>query len=69
MTQLRQVFILSSTKQELYLQSHNKGGLAQLARAFAWHAKGHRFDSVNLHQEAPEKGLFLFEPNILIVVI
>lgn len=26
-----------------------KGGLAQLARAFAWHAKGHRFDSGNLH--------------------
>lgn len=26
------------------------GGLAQLARAFAWHAKGHRFDSGNLHQ-------------------
>ena len=25
------------------------GGLAQLARAFAWHAKGHRFDSGNLH--------------------
>ena len=27
-----------------------KGGLAQLARAFAWHARGHRFDSGNLHQ-------------------
>ena len=25
------------------------GGLAQLARAFAWHAKGHRFDSDILH--------------------
>ena len=29
------------------------GGLAQLARAFAWHAKGHRFDSGNLHIEWP----------------
>ena len=28
------------------------GGLAQLARAFAWHAKGHRFDSGNLHKKA-----------------
>lgn len=30
----------------------NEGGLAQLARAFAWHAKGHRFDSGNLHRES-----------------
>jgi hypothetical protein len=30
-----------------------KGGLAQLARAFAWHAKGHRFDSGNLHEIQP----------------
>jgi putative endonuclease len=27
-----------------------KGGLAQLARALAWHARGHRFDSDILHQ-------------------
>jgi hypothetical protein len=27
------------------------GGLAQLARAFAWHARGHRFDSDILHTE------------------
>src|SRR5690554_3014825 len=25
------------------------GGLAQLARALAWQARGHRFDSDNLH--------------------
>ena len=25
------------------------GGLAQLARAFAWHARGQRFESVILH--------------------
>ena len=27
------------------------GGLAQLARALAWHARGHRFDSDILHSE------------------
>ena len=27
----------------------NFGALAQLARAFAWHARGHRFDSDMLH--------------------
>ncbi len=27
------------------------GGLAQLARALAWHARGHRFDSVVLHEK------------------
>ncbi len=26
------------------------GGLAQLARALAWHARGHRFDSDILHR-------------------
>ena len=26
------------------------GGLAQLARALAWHARGHRFDSDILHE-------------------
>ena len=28
----------------------NVGGVAQLARASALHAEGHRFDSVRLHQ-------------------
>ena len=32
----------------LYLHSQN-GELAQLARALAWHARGHRFDSGILH--------------------
>ncbi len=27
------------------------GGLAQLARALAWHARGHRFDSDILHPQ------------------
>ena len=29
---------------------YHSGGLAQLARAFAWHARGHRFDSDILHR-------------------
>ena len=34
------------------------GGLAQLARALAWHARGHRFDPDILHSEAsPRKDL------------
>ena len=33
-----------------YLCSRN-GGLAQLARALAWHARGHRFDPDILHKE------------------
>ena len=42
------------------------GGLAQLARAFAWHAKGHRFDSGNLHLTGAIEGrqgcpAFIFE--------
>jgi hypothetical protein len=32
-----------------------QGGLAQLARALAWHARGHRFDSDILHLIAFEE--------------
>ena len=32
-----------------------KGGLAQLARALAWHARGHEFESRILHQEGQTK--------------
>lgn len=32
-----------------------KGGLAQLARALAWHARGHEFESRILHQETTQK--------------
>ena len=31
------------------LKVKNPGGLAQLARALAWHARGHRFDPDILH--------------------
>ena len=48
-------------KGAIYLQVQHKvtnfasqtdaGGLAQLARALAWHARGHRFDSDILHKK------------------
>jgi hypothetical protein len=31
------------------------GGIAQLARALAWHARGHRFESDYLHFKNPER--------------
>ena len=34
---------------------HANGGLAQLARALAWHARGHEFESRILHQETTQK--------------
>ena len=45
---------LTSEIIDLYLQPdpmirRNNGGLAQLARALAWHARGHEFDSRILH--------------------
>ena len=38
----------------LYLCTRN-GGLAQLARALAWHARGHRFDPGILHRVVAER--------------
>jgi hypothetical protein len=38
----------------LYLQPPN-GGIAQLARALAWHARGHRFESDYLHRKIPQR--------------
>ena len=34
------------------------GGLAQLARALAWHARGHRFDPDILHYPRKEEEIF-----------
>lgn len=42
--------ILRKTSQHIHLQSLI-GELAQLARALAWHARGHRFESGILHQK------------------
>gem|GEM_PF-2784016 len=43
----------------------NKGVLAQVARAFDWQSKGHRFDSDILHKEGRKKhGPLLLERGI-----
>ena len=44
-----------------------KGGLAQLARALAWHARGHRFDSDILHKKSRDywRDFSFKEENIL----
>ena len=48
----------------IYIFVASKGGLAQLARAFDWQSKGHRFDSDILHFDyqdfAAMQGLFYF---------
>ena len=44
---------LASRKTVLF---NNTGGLAQLARALAWHARGHRFDPDILHFESQPSG-------------
>ena len=49
--------ILKHTLMNLYLQSF--GGLAQLARALAWHARGRRFDPDTLHTKSCLAGFFL----------
>ena len=41
------ILILS---QKVFPLGFLRGGLAQLARALAWQARGHRFDSGILHQ-------------------
>ena len=53
---------IADVKQTPKLKLHHKkkGGLAQLARALAWHARGHRFDSVILHKPQPTGAVFLF---------
>ena len=38
--------------------SLSHGGLAQLARALAWHARGHRFDPDILHNPHNEEEIF-----------
>ena len=46
------------TESRSYVCTHisQNGGLAQLARALAWHARGHRFESDILHitKKAPD---------------
>ena len=49
------------------------GGLAQLARALAWHARGHRFESDILHERVMQKhrSFFVFtgSPHNFIYII
>ena len=45
---------LAGIKMMTYICIRN-GGLAQLARALAWHARGHEFESRILHQETTQK--------------
>ena len=54
-------FLLSFFIRTFASQKQN-GGLAQLARALAWHARGHRFDSDILHKkrEPTDSCRFLF---------
>ena len=48
----RKIFakLFGGLKNVVFLQPQKQGALAQLARALAWHARGHRFDSVMLHK-------------------
>ena len=39
--------------------NENDGVLAQVARAFDWQSKGHRFDSDILHKRGSDEPLFL----------
>ena len=43
-----------------YLCNRNQGGLAQLARALAWHARGHQFDPGILHKTESYESSSLF---------
>ena len=59
----------------LHRKQRKTGGLAQLARALAWHARGHRFDSDILHEARTEGDLsavanpFLFCPRLCGVLL
>ncbi len=51
----------------IYLRHSKFGGLAQLARVLAWHARGHRFDSDILHKnKLPSGGFFVLKKIILL---
>ena len=55
-TKLRQL----RKKHYLCTAISQKGGLAQLARALAWHARGHRFEPDILHQTTGRKQMSFF---------
>ena len=39
----------TTSMNDTFVRNEKYGGLAQLARALAWHARGHRFDPDILH--------------------
>ena len=41
--------LLTWKKLPTFAKHKGNGGLGQLARALAWHARGHRFEPDNLH--------------------
>ena len=45
------LYLRSRSKRKTSLRESSSGGIAQLARALAWHARGPRFDSEYLHQK------------------
>ena len=53
--------LFGNKKKFRYLCTHN-GGLAQLARALAWHARGHQFDPGILHNPGKDghKSILIF---------
>ena len=62
-TQQRIKKIWSVKKKVVLLQplfEKKNGVLAQVARAFDWQSKGHRFDSDILHQRGSHEPLFYF---------
>ena len=44
------------------------GGIAQLARALAWHARGHRFESDYLHFINPELVVFSISSGLFLAI-
>ncbi len=52
--------VFSDFRKNTYICTHN-GGLAQLARALAWHARGHEFESRILHPRSKISWFFLRE--------
>jgi hypothetical protein len=62
---------LGKLPQKPHLCTRN-GGLAQLARALAWHARGHRFDSDILHENEKSRSderLFSFRSGATMVPV
>jgi hypothetical protein len=64
LVEIREKSIFANSKIiNLFISELIEGGLAQLARALAWHVRGHRFDPDILHffqRSAVMRAFFLF---------